>query len=647
MDWQMRLDDAISGPAKQMAASLGGLEKAFRRLDTAAKLPGLNAASQQMSRLKMGTSMGPTPRGSTASAPVSTGASGPSAALPMIPGQVGILLELSKAALAAASAVGALGAAFTATVLDTADFLSGTEKAIDMLTKKAGEGSRAMDIAIELSGQFHMNPRTTIESMQGLISKGFGADRAGLVITAMADLKVLSPKANLSAVTLAIEQIQGKGKLQMEELQGQLAEAGLSVSKVIEQLAVKYKKSSDQVRAMISAGKVNATDGIDAIVAAIQGMGSGKLGAAAEQAARSSFSGLVNGIRTSFGLALLQVGNAVSKGPGFKAAKGALGRVLDGLDPNKTPGSKSLITAAGGFATALLTTVFGPLSDESAGATMQKVLSRMAEGVKALTTVVKTVGPIVSAALGGFGEGFGEAYDTIVEVGGEVSKAFGGDREALIGKVATAARGLGKAFGYVAVGVGLAVGVVLSITSSLAALMFTINGGAMVAIAAVGLMVDDIKGKGMELLDAGVSLGTNLWQGFVNGIDAGITAVMDAGTRLADSARTAVGSALEIGSPSKVFEQLGAWTGEGFQQGVDGSAGDVGASMRDLVTPPTPTATAGGGTSTTLAAGGISVTVNVGGAGGDGQGIASEVKAAVMAALEEILGQTGASPAPS
>lgn len=88
--------------------------------------------------------------------------------------------------------------------------------------------------------------------------------------------------------------------------------------------------------------------------------------------------------------------------------------------------------------------------------------------------------------------------------------------------------------------------------------------------------------SGLSLADAG----RNLVQGFVNAITGSGSAVIQAITGVVGSAITAAKHALGIASPSKVFAGLGEFTGEGFVEGVDDSAGDAHEALTRMVEPP-------------------------------------------------------------
>lgn len=576
------------------------------------------------------------------------------------------LAAVAVAAVAATAAVGGLVAKFTSAAVEMADFLAGSERAIDVLTKKAGEGDRAVTVALEMAGRFNFDPRESVSQMHKMISKGFSTQESTVMLTALADLKVLAPDANMDALTLAIGQVKGKASLSMEELNQQIAEAGLPAAKVLEQIAKRMGKSVPEIQKAISAGKISGQQGIEGIIDAIKEMGTGKLGEMAEQAARNSFKGLANGIKTSLSLALVEVASAINKGGGMEALKNAMRNLLDGLDPSKTPGAKRLTTAASGFVNTLLTSIFGPLSEQDAGQMVGKVFDRMGVALEKATDIMREIGPLAVELALGFGEGLMEAFSSLGDAITDVTEALGLNKGNMRDFKSTA-RTIGKALGVATAaatvaavafaGVVAAIGAIVTGGTAMLANFFApfIGIGAMVKAAFYGTeqvirsLPDRVKAAGSDLLTAGVTMGSNLWTGFVQGIEAGITAVTDSATRLATAAKSAVAGALRIQSPSRVMMEMGGYTAQGFAQGVDGGAGQVDAAMTNMVAPPAPVLGTGAtSTTNTLAAGGISIVINIQGNEGGAQpgAVAAEARKGVMDALEQLVAQMGLSPEP-
>jgi tape measure domain-containing protein len=567
-----------------------------------------------------------------------------------LPGQIGLLMKLAGAAVLAAAGVAKLTYSFSKSVLEAVDFREGTIKAISTLTKDAGAGERAFDMSIDLAARFNLDPKQAVQSVHAFMSKGFTAEKSKVLIEAMADLKVLSPKANLDKVSLAIEQIKGKGRLQMEELQGQLAEAGVSVSLVLEQLAKKYKKTQNQIRAMISAGKIDGEEGVEAIIDAIKSMGTGKLGEAAEQAAQKSISGLVNGIKMRLSVLPIEMAKALGGSVGVEMVKGALRNVVEALNPEKSQAMYNLVSSASTFADTLFQALFGEASGEGAGATFQKIIQSVADGFKILTAAVKVVAPIVSGFLGGFGEVLGEVYGALRDVGSGMAEAFGGDNASALKQLGQLARSFGRVAAYLVVIFGAVATVIASAFATGTAMLGALMGTFWSAIALVQRLVGAIGELRAMFSSTGVSAGTNLWQGLVNGMNGGIGPTTDASSRLGEAAKSGVQTSLDIHSPSRVMEQLGGYTAQGFAQGVEGGQGQIDSAMGNVVAPPV-AAPASASASTSV--GGVSVTVQVQVVtqATDPKAIGAEAgaasKAGALAALEDVLAQLGLSPVPT
>lgn len=134
------------------------------------------------------------------------------------------------------------------------------------------------------------------------------------------------------------------------------------------------------------------------------------------------------------------------------------------------------------------------------------------------------------------------------------------------------------------------------------------------------------------------AIGTAMIDGLVQAIKNGASRVASAIGDVAKSAISSAKSTLGIASPSKVFEELGGYTVEGFTLGVDAMNDNAQASMESAIAPPEPkrAARGGGGGNT------FNVTVNVS-AGADAD-LAAEVRRAVVGALEDAAEQMGAGP---
>lgn len=560
--------------------------------------------------------------------------------LGMLPGKAGILMAVAAAALAAAAAVGALGAAFTRAVVDAVAFREAAIGGLTQVMKNAGGARQVFQVGVSLAARWNLDPREMVTQLQDLVSKGFSAKEARVLLTASADLKVMNPNANIAGIMLAIGQIRSKGVLQMEELQGQLAEAGINVGKTLELIGKKLGKSTTEVRKMISAGKIDSNTGIWAIVKSIEEMGGGKLGSVADKAAQS-ISSMMEGLKFRPGLLALKIAEMIEGGAGEGAVRGALQKLLAATDPSKSPGMKRLLAGASSLANELLQLLFGPLAGAGGSDGLQYVLDRAAVAVELIADGIKAARPAVHA----FFEGFSEVGRPVLDFLLAVGKSLGFGKE--LSADASAAKTFGKALAIAATILGVVVFAVVAASMEVMAFVHLLTSApAAIATAAAGIGVS-LLAIPSALLATGVLMGTNLWTGFVQGIQSGITAVTDAASRLATAARSAVGDALAIRSPSRVMMEMGGYTAAGFAQGVDDGSGQVDASMRDMVTPPAPrdfaaagaSGAAGGSPSFSVSVGPIYIAGTTGeGAGDDlGQRIAEKVRDM----LEDMLAQGG------
>lgn len=120
----------------------------------------------------------------------------------------------------------------------------------------------------------------------------------------------------------------------------------------------------------------------------------------------------------------------------------------------------------------------------------------------------------------------------------------------------------------------------------------TLIGRAMIAINApiAGLIriIDAARFTSLFDFAAWAEVGKNVALGIANGIKDGAVWVYDAVRGLATTAIQEIKTKLHIASPSRVMMQLGAYTGEGFARGIDGSQARVataGSAMAEAAIP--------------------------------------------------------------
>lgn len=191
--------------------------------------------------------------------------------------------------------------------------------------------------------------------------------------------------------------------------------------------------------------------------------------------------------------------------------------------------------------------------------------------------------PKVEALLLGVAIGALKVYLGIKPAIKEIQKLNGIDTSKLPDAL-TVALTIGKALGGAIAFVALSIGVVVGALALFAA--------GHVAVYNAGKKAWDGITEGINKAKAflaSVSLseiGTRIIQGLANGITGGASKVLSAMTGVVKGAIGAAEKLLKIGSPSRLFEQLGAWTTEGYAGGVESNEGMATSALESMVTPP-------------------------------------------------------------
>ncbi len=100
--------------------------------------------------------------------------------------------------------------------------------------------------------------------------------------------------------------------------------------------------------------------------------------------------------------------------------------------------------------------------------------------------------------------------------------------------------------------------------------------GAVIKI--IATMGQGIMGTLNNILPGLQRIGANILDGLVNGLKAGLSRVVDAAKNIGSSVINTLKGVLGIASPSRVMKELGAFTSEGFVQGIGSKEKDVKAA---------------------------------------------------------------------
>lgn len=690
-DFAIRLRNELSGPAEAAASSLEEVQRELKQttaaLDTleqkqktvartlAKTSPGSRKAESPFSDQKTKVSkifdasggtrddmrrgqlanIASARRGrslrATSFAPVSASVPSAGAAMPgATGGGLGSMLGSGGATVAAitaiAAAVGMLVAKFGELTAAAGAWLVSTQiqREASLLSFKLmfggiNQASAAYEQAIGLSMKLGQSAEETISVFQSLGAQGMKTNDIETMVKSLADLKLVSPNIQADRAISAIGQIMSKGKLGMEELQGQLGDsANLNVGYVKDALAeilnIRGKTEADiraKVDKMMQAGKIDSSTGVKAVQMAISRMaGGGKPGEAAMAANKS------------LGATLAQLANLpknlglTMQLPGTEPIIAFGQAVLKVLDVTQKP-AKALQASVGGLFKSIVAAIGGELPGESG---IEKLVYGIADAIDMVDTVVNNVAPVAKAMWGGMKEAFTETYDALGPLAAELGKVFGGQFASKGQLIAAVAKEMGKGLAYIVIAAGAVVAALTAVMGVVLGLGAAISAGILGTIAMVGTAVTSaiaiVSGFATEGFDAGM----NIVDGVAQGITAGLAKVAEAAASIGSTAISAVTSTLTIRSPSRVMAKLGAHTAAGFAIGVDAHAPQVDAAMTSLVAPPDAAAAQPGGAGRS---GGGSITININITGGkDSEELASELSRLLPAVLRDAFDQMGA-----
>ena len=110
-------------------------------------------------------------------------------------------------------------------------------------------------------------------------------------------------------------------------------------------------------------------------------------------------------------------------------------------------------------------------------------------------------------------------------------------------------------------------------------------------IAAMPEIIKSIKSplEGVSLID----IGKNIIQGLIDGMENMIGRIREIAGEIADTIKNKIKNALDIHSPSRVMMELGAYTGEGFGNGIESTIGSISKQANYLADAAIPNINAG------------------------------------------------------
>ena len=448
--------------------------------------------------------------------------------------------------------VGAAGLLAGKEGLETAQLIENARMRLRVQLGSAEAANAEIKDAFRIAEKTIFDPEQVLDALTKLSTNFKNADVRRYIMGAVSDFATASGEGSegMERSIKAINQIFAKGKLQQEELTGQLGELGLPAREVYAQLAtilnIKEKdeqKRTDKVIKLITAGKVNANAGIQAITTVMRNLAGG--GAAGEFAVKSAdtLSGMISNIKG--GLKTLFAVSDIDQWPALVSLKDLLRDVAGFFSVDSVAGKEFVASLQRGIKADLM-----PVVDR-----IRKAFAALTSDPGKMDTLVRGVTRIVS----------------------------------WMADLAVVAVRAGAAF--------------VSLWGAMVQADDAIMG-------AVGAAVDALRSAWASVTDIGGRIMQGLAQGIRNGAGAVYDAVAGVGDRILQSLKAKLG----IASPSRRGIELGGFFAAGVGLGIDRGAQGVmrasaalGGAIEDGFTP---RAQLGSGASTG-GGGGASASVSV------------------------------------
>lgn len=447
------------------------------------------------------------------------------------------------------------------------------------------------------------NERDIGTARQQAVTAGFRGAQEERVLAASLDVGALmqnDPTAQ-SRFVRALGQIRGRGQLQAEEL-NQLSEVGVSRQGIFAAIARQRglrgteTENNRAIQDLMRRGQITGEEGVNAALASVQQTTGQRLGgfavarggglAGAMSNLEESLFGLVTGI------------NQLENLPGVRAFTASITAIANALNGSSEAGQR-------------LQRSVGLIVNEAAGMFAGVFTPARIEGF--VTTLANVLPPLFQAMRevgGAFIQGLGRALGPIIE---RLSSLGGSDGQATLALMMS----LADAVGYL-------VGVSVQVVAGLAAV-----GAGLTILGAEALrwvqgflqLTTNPALLGGTIREAWALTGSQIIDGLVNGITSGASRVTDAVRGLATNAIDSAREALGIASPSRVFEEIGGYTAEGYERGIRGGTAGAQDAATAMVAPPT-----GAGAGGPMAGRGV-FQVFVDGAGREAPSIVDEIEA--------------------
>lgn len=509
-----QLLDQLSGPAGKMRESLGGVTKA---LDAGGK-----------GALKFGGII----------------ASLGGKAKDIVSGGLAVAFGnlVSKGIEVAIGAVMKLGSAIAGLGHDMFDAIAGSQRlALTFNTILGKEGaSQASNFLNQISLKTEFAKGDLERATGSLISAGYKAEELKPLLAAGLDVANLlgGGAGNLEQAIGALANIKLTGRLDARAIKA----LRLSPDEVFKQLGDILGKTAAQAEELSAQGKTPVDAALGALFSAIEAKQGGALGSGGAAAGETIMARMTQ-IKSIPSLFF----DAIAESPAVAKLTNVLGGIVAKLSPEGPLGKKIV---------AGLDKLFGGLVDVFERLTSGGSMKLFERGLEAALDLLGKLPAVLSAGLR-----FWERMAPTIEAVGSVTMALITVLGALFKVAAPVAEILASLVGLIAPLVG-------GIGEGVGKLVGALTGW-------VGELMEVLKNAASIGFQMAAEVGSQIWQGIVQGLTPGLGKVTDTIRGAGNSMITGLKDVLGIQSPSRVFAEIGKNTALGFAGGLDAAGGDI------------------------------------------------------------------------
>ena len=494
---------------------------------------------------------------------------GRGAVLGMLGVMGGLAVGVAGFGLRIAEGFAEIGLAAGQAVIEVAAFRESSLASLNAVLGNARSAGRAYRNAIVIANQTPLDTRDVIQAQTQLAVSGFRENELTPLLAAFSDVQAARGGEAGQALIRVLGQIRGLGRVNRGDITMQAQTAGLAPGLVFQAIADRMGMTGPNARAQAEAAvgqrRVNSQVAIQAFLDATSRAysGGGPLGTFARQQSETLTGALSNLRNAGFNL-LAQID--FSKIPGVIAFKNAILQITAALDAGSPAGQRlrGVITGAVNAVGNLFARV-NPQTIAQGFATVQRVIAGIGNGLRAAWPVVRA-----------FGQGFGPAFMAAVRPLGAIFAQLasgGGPSAGTMQLLATAARGMGQALGFL----------IGTMTTTI-----TVGAAFVAATAAWGATLFGwITNFSTQIVERFRTMGADIMAGLRNGIlssvAAPVVAIQAAGQNLVDGVKQTLG----IQSPSKVFaDEVGRWIPAGVEQGITRNTSGMTDALASTLAPP-------------------------------------------------------------